>query len=140
MNYLLDFSNILKLLILVLAVLWVKLSLPCGLSLCREFQPFCEVLCKQVFWMKCGWDFFFVKFLLLRLKEIIPGTNQEAQARVALEFSMCVFCHLLEKDDQAAVWKRVRTPCPLIPLPGLRRGHSRACKSPGCTCFSVGSP
>ena len=39
-----------------------------------------------------------------------------------------------------AVWKRVCTPGPSIPLPGLGRVHSKAYKMPGCTGFSVGAP
>ena len=91
------------------------------------------------------WVGLFSLWNFLTFKEIIPGTNQEAQALGGFGvFYVCVLPSAGKGwpswESWQAVWKRVRTPAPSIPLPGLGRGYSRACELPGRTWFSVGSP
>lgn len=67
---------------------------------------------------------FFANFLLSRLlKKSYPGPIERQKPWVALEFSLCVFCHLLEKDHQA--WKADRQcgrGCALLVPPSLSQG------------------
>ena len=67
---------------------------------------------------------FFANFLLSRLlKKSYLGPIERQKPWVALEFSMCVFCHLLEKDHQA--WKADRQcgrGCALLVPPSLSQG------------------